>query len=801
MDINTLNIPPQVKREIEEFASEVERLHRGEVGEETFKRFRLQQGIYGQRQNNEQMVRTKLPQGRLTADQLDCLADFADKYSNGILHITTRQDIQFHFVKLDDVPKGMNDLAEAGLTTREACGNTVRNVTACHKAGTCANELFDVAPYGRAITDYLLRHKTTQNLPRKFKISLGGCVGCGLAPIHDIGLKAAVREENGQPVRGFRVYVGGGLGSFPHASELLTDFIPADQMLRMCEAIIQLFDKYGDKKNRNKARFKFVLDKLGIEKIRDLYQEEFASLEGTPYPAIALPEETVPATPDYQPTHEFDTDPEFLTWKTRNTCEQKQSGFYNVQIKLILGDLQSSQARQISDIARKYAGDLIINTINQNQMIPWVHEDALGRVYGALKSLGLHKAGTEEIRDITCCPGSETCNLGITASRGLVSELHQEMEKDYPNSTDLDHVSIKASGCPNSCGQHHIASIGLHGGAKKVNNVLTPHYEMLLGGRVTEDRVQFGDPVIKVPAKNVPAAIRRVLEAYKKEKNPDETFEAFFDRKGKPYFRNLLDEFKTLPTLEEAPTAYIDYGSDKKFSLEDRGQGECAGAVTDMIQDHLADAERAQFQGKLAAEKEAWPETVGHCKRALVYCARALLVTEGMDFNDDLECLRKFESLVVDMEIVPQNYARQIQLYETNHENARSDDARWWVEETAGLIEECKYIYNKLQKDKSLRMRVGPEGVRREKDGAPKKPAAAASQVHTTIDLLGVKCPFNYVKTKLKLETMEPGNVLEVLLDEGEPAQNVPKSIQNDGHKLLALNKENGHYKMLVEKV
>ena len=664
MDIKSLNIPPDVKREIEEFTAEVERRSRGEVPEEEFKRFRLQQGIYGQRQDEEQMVRTKLPMGQITSEQLSCMADFGEKYSHGILHVTTRQDIQFHYVKINNVPQGLQDLADNGLTTREACGNTVRNVTACHKAGTCAEETFDVTPYGNAITNYLLRHSLTQNLPRKFKISLGGCAGCGLAPIHDIGLKAIVRKENGRDVRGFKVLIGGGLGSFPHGAKLLTEFVTTENLLRLCEAIVSVFDKYGDKINRNKARLKFVLDKLGLEKTKELFEEEYAALEGKQYDPIQVPEETIPETSSGAGNAEFDNDPEFQLWKTRNTLEQRQSGFFNVQVKLLLGDFDVPQARALSKIAKNYADGKIVFTVNQNLMIPWVGKDAFGAVFGELKKIGLHKAGTEEIRDITCCPGSETCNLGITASRGLVEHLNESMENGMSFSKDLDDISIKASGCPNSCGQHHIASIGFHGGAKKVNGVLAPHYEIFLGGRVSEDNVIFGTPVIKVPAKNAPDVVRKTLDNYQVEKSGDESFGEYFDRQGKKYFKDLLTPLLKLPDIEEAPESYVDFGSKEKFSLDDRGQGECAGALTDLIQNLLSDAERANFQGKLSLEKGNYQEAQEKAGVALVACSRALLTTEGMDFNDDRECLKKFQSLIVDMEIVSPEYADLINHYD-----------------------------------------------------------------------------------------------------------------------------------------
>ena len=794
MDLETLNLPPEVKQEIEDFAAEVERLERGEVGEEDFKRFRLQQGIYGQRQEDVQMVRTKLPFGRITSDQLNCLADFGKNYSNGILHVTTRQDIQFHYVKIKDVPQGLQDLAEHGLTSREACGNTVRNVTACHKSGTCKEEKFDVTPYAGAVSKYLLRHPLTQNLARKFKISLGGCKGCGLGPIHDIGMNAEVKDG----VRGFKVIVGGGLGSSPHLAKPLSDFVPVDQILQTCEAIVQVFDQHGDKRNRNKARFKFVVEKYGVEKVRALVQEEFKKLDGTQYPAISVPEEAIPNIPQFSPNGDMESDNDFVQWRSRNAYEQRQSGFYNVHIKLQLGDLTHDEARAISKIASDYAAGVLVCTVFQNIMIPWVKPEAFGPIYSALKKINMHKAGTEELKDMTSCPGSETCNLGITHSRGLINKLTEDVENETTDSTDLDHITIKASGCPNSCGQHHIASIGFAGSAKKVNGILAPHYEMMMGGRITEDGAVFGTNVIKLPAKNAANAVRRSVEAYKKDKQGDESFVQFFDRVGKSYFSSLLIDLKELPDIETSPQSYIDFHATKAFSLDDRGQGECAGAVTDMISDHLSEAERALFQCTRAFEKNEFAETVRQANRSICSSARALLVTEGMDFTDNVETLTKFESLIVETGIVSENHAGVTERYQEDPEQADNSKAKTTLDEAKALVNECQKANDKMQSDKSLRIRVGAKGnVPEEPSGNGSADAAVISQ---SIDLLGVKCPFNYVKTKLKLETMQAGQRLEVLLDDGEPATNVPRSVQNDGHKLLSHVEENGHHKIVIEK-
>ncbi len=702
-ELKSLNVPPAVIQEIEDFATEVERLTTGELDVEDFKRFRLQQGIYGQRQEDEQMVRTKLPFGQYSADQMRCLAEFGEKYSNGILHVTTRQDIQFHFVKIKTVPEALALLAKNGLTSREACGNTVRNVTACHKTGTCPDELFDVTPYAQAVMSYLIRHPLTQSLPRKFKITLGGCNGCGLGPINDIALNA--REQNGE--RGFRMLIGGGLGSYPKSAEPLFEFLPVPKLLRTCEAIVAVFDKHGDKQNRNKARFKFIIERVGLDKTRELIMEEYEKLADRNYPDIVAPDEVVPDIPQFEDNSEFDSDPEFQAWVARNTFEQRQKGFYNVHIKLLLGDLDTDQARSIADISSKFAGSKLVNTAHQNIMIPWVKKGALGHVYGVLKDLGLHKAGTEELRDMTSCPGSETCNLGITHSRGLIHQLSEDVDNEYTGDTDLDHITVKASGCPNSCGQHHIAAIGFSGSARKVNGILAPHYEVMLGGRIDDDKATFGETVAKIPAKNAPNAVRRLIEDYKKVKQTGETFQDYCDRLGKKYFGKLLEDFKTVPSIEESPQSYIDYHSDTRFSLDDRGQGECAGPISEMIADQIGEGERALFQCKKLLEKGEFSDSVKQAQRVFICCARGMMHTEGSDYTDNLLTIQKFESLIVDTGIVNEKHSGIADRYQANHEGMDESQAREYFIEAGSLIAESKEAYQKMKTQGTLRVRVG----------------------------------------------------------------------------------------------
>ncbi len=705
-ELKSLNVPPEVIQEIEDFATEVERLTTGELDVEDFKRFRLQQGIYGQRQDDEQMVRTKLPFGQYSADQMRCLAEFGDTYSNGILHVTTRQDIQFHFVKIKTVPQALELLARHGLTSGEACGNTVRNVTACHKAGTCPDELFDVSPYAKAVMSYLIRHPLTQSLPRKFKITFGGCGGCGLAAINDIGLNA--REQNGE--RGFRMVIGGGLGSYPKSAEQLFEFLPIKDLLQTCEAMVAVFDKHGDKQNRNKARFKFIIERVGMEKTRELIMDEFNNLNDRTYPDIEVLKEVIPEIPKFEDNTEFENDPEFKAWVTRNTFEQRQKGFFNIHIKLLLGDLNTEQARSIADLSSKFAAGKLVNTAFQNIMIPWVRQGGLGHVYAELKNLGLHRAGTEELKDMTSCPGSETCNLGITHSRGLIDQLSEDVDNEFTGDADLDHITVKASGCPNSCGQHHIAAIGFSGSARKVNGILAPHYEVMLGGRIDDEKAVFGETVAKIPAKNAPNAVRRLIDDYKKDKQNGESFLDYYDRHGKKYFGELLDDLKTVPPIEESPQSYIDYHSSTRFSLDDRGQGECAGAISELISDHISEGERALFQCKKLLEKGSFADAVKQAQRAFICCARGMMHTEGIDFTDNLLTIQKFESLIVDTGIVNEKHSGIADRYQAESDGMSEDEARNYLVEAGSLVAESKEAYQKMKTQGTLRIRVENAG-------------------------------------------------------------------------------------------
>lgn len=575
--VSTLRLVPQIAADIAEFEAALGRFQRGEMGRDEFRAFRTLRGIYGQRQAERYMVRVKIPYGGLTAAQLERLGEIAERYSRGFGHVTTRQNIQFHFVLLDMVPEVMRQLGEVGLATREAGGNTVRNVTACALAGVCPKELFDVSPYAAAASQHFLRCPLVQRLPRKVKIAFSGCpADCAFTQIHDIGAVAALQESNGATQRGFRLVVGGGLGTIPRLAQVLHEFLPANELVPTCEAVVRVFERLGERGNRNRARMKFLLQKVGIEEFRRLVQEARASLPpgAAPWPDIANGHEPTPSV-GFAQGEEGGCQAGFERWRSANVVAQWQPGYYAAFVNLPLGDITAAQFRALAAIARQFAGGYARTTSQQALVLRWVPEEHLPALYAALSEAGLGLPGAEGIGDVTACPGTDTCMSALTSSRGLGRRL-AELFRDGDAEPALAGISIKVSGCPNACGQHHLGTIGLQGCALHYNGHLYPAYQLLLGGGVYEGQARLAQPIVKIPAKQVPAAIAALLQLYRQQRRPEESFVPFLDRVGEEKIQAALAAFAAVPSPAEDPEVYIDWEALKPFSLDERGEGECA---------------------------------------------------------------------------------------------------------------------------------------------------------------------------------------------------------------------------------
>jgi sulfite reductase beta subunit-like hemoprotein len=567
-----------IEAEIVRFEERARELQSGAITPEQFRPFRLKHGTYGQRQPGFQMLRVKIAAGVLKPAQLRVLAEIADEYSTGRGHLTTRENIQFHFVKLENVGAAMRLLADAGLTTREACGNTVRNVTACPVAGICPGEAFDVTPYALGVSRYLLRHPDFHDLPRKFKIAFSGCENdgdCAVAGIHDVGLIAQVRGNNGTSRRGFKVLVGGGLGSLPTEAAVLTDFLPEEELLPTIEAVLRVFTETGNRKNKLMARLKFVLRAKGIEEFRRLVAEK-RKVSQAPAETFIVPSPIQPSLVTIAPaplsasTAGSQSDPEYDRWAENNLMSQRQAGYGGVWVKLLAGTLYSKQMRGLADVLEKNELTGVRIAVNQDLVIPWVPFDRVRAIYDELGALELATPGARTISDVTGCPGATTCNLGITRSLTLAEVLSRELN-GYTD-PEIQKLRIKISGCPNSCGHHHIADIGFYGNVRKIGEQQAPYYQLLLGGQVNADGVRFGRQIMSVPARPIPDIIRGLLAFYQSDRQPRETFFAWVARTPDETIKARLQPFAEVTSSSE--DVFVDWGDTETYSLK-LGRGEC----------------------------------------------------------------------------------------------------------------------------------------------------------------------------------------------------------------------------------
>lgn len=592
-NISDKGVMPVLQDELDNFQEEVGKFLQGDWDPLAFQAFRLRQGVYGQRQPDVHMIRVKIPMGGLNAEQLETLGTVARDFvplKKG--HVTTRENVQFHSVPLDHAAEVLQRIGQVGLSTREACGNTVRNVTGCPLAGVCQEEPFDITPYAGAFVRYFLRNPLTQGMPRKLKVSFSGCdLDCALTAIHDLGFIPRVREVDGKEVRGFKVVSGGGLAIMPKIAPTLYEFVPVEEYLRLSEAVVRIFDRQEDlRRNRAKARIKFLVDRVGIDEFRSMVEEEltkpWAQEPCDPYPLLYVDDEEAdaPAAPAPGSTASPNGDRgAFEEWQATNVRPQKQPGFYVVHVKLTLGDIQEDQFSPLAQLARKYAGGRARFTQSQNMVYRWVREGSLYPLWKELQGIGLADSGVHSITNVTSCPGTDTCKLGITSSMGLARAIQEGLEETDISDPQVNRLHIKMSGCPNSCGQHHLANLGFHGAAMKGDKGnQVPAYEMFIGGSFqdlngqTETRIGLR-PRGKVPAKQVPNLIRYVLDYYQEHReDEDESFNGFVDRVGVGPFEGIMGEFRNLGPLDrDHIDTYMDWSKTILYKLE-RGEGECA---------------------------------------------------------------------------------------------------------------------------------------------------------------------------------------------------------------------------------
>ncbi len=800
-------ILPDEARAIEIYEIQLGRVQAGQVEETLFTEFRLRHGVYGQRDDRSQMIRVKIPFGGLTAVQLEMLADVAEEFSDNIIHITTRQDVQYHYVDINNTPELMRRLASVDITTKEACGNVVRNVTACPLSGVCQDETFDVTPYSKALSAFLLGHPDAQDFGRKFKIAFSGCEehACGLANMHDIGAVAAVKEVDGEVKRGFRLYVGGGLGAVPHQAKVFDDFVSAEELLPISQSICRVFTRLGERRNRNKARLKFVIAKYGIEEFKRQVLEDRATLRHDPAWTAYLDNlDAYKESPLKAPTQLNGTaKPDgFEEWYQSNVRLQSQPGYAFVTITLPLGDITADQTRALADISRKYVKDTIRATVEQNIVLRWVTMTDLPALYRELKAIGLGDPGAESMVDITACPGTDSCKLGVSSSRGLAAHLRSHfIEAGVQN--EIKDFRIKISGCPNSCGQHHIANIGFFGSSRRMGEHIAPFYQVLLGGHMIENASSYGLATGKIHGKYIPTFIEELTGKYTAERNEEESFTDYVARLGKAEIKEILSKYDKIPTYEEAPEFYVDTGDTKDYQLK-TGVGECAGEVVALVSMKLEEADRLIYESGLSLEKGEYQDSAGMAFDAMIRAADGLLTTAGLQYIDNATTVNEFRTHFFEAGSFFPGYGAHI--FKATEEDISTFDhelSHRRVEEATLFVEESHNVYNRMR-IKQEEEEASRKAARRSRRTARKprvvKKAKPVEEIADSMDLKGVACPFNYVQAKIRLETMDLGQLLEITIDDGEPIENVPVSLTNDGHEIVDTKKVGKHYRLTIRK-
>ena len=629
---------PIVEKDILDLAKKIAQFKAGEIHEEKFRSLRLARGVYGQRQQGVQMIRIKLPYGKIQFHQWKRIADISDEYSTGNLHLTTRQDIQIHFVSLDRTPELWAKLEQDDITLREACGNTVRNITASPTSGIDPKELFDVSPHADTAFRYFLRNPICQEMGRKIKISFSNTdEDTSLAYLHDMGFIPKI--ANG--IKGFKVVVGGGLGAQPMLAYTSHEFLAEDQVIPFIESVLRVFDRHGERNSRHKARMKFLIQKIGFEEFMNLVQAETKALKNHSYPIS-----DAAAWEVSEPTQLSDvaipSSEVYKTWLATNTFEQKQKGFHGVYVRILNGNISSDTSRSLIDALQGYIGDDVRITINQGLLLKFVPTANLPYVFQTLAAHELAAPGANSIANITACPGTDTCNLAISDSTNITSKLEQVINDEFPALIHDSQMKIKISGCMNACGQHSMASIGFHGSSLKApDKRVLPALQVLLGGATLGNgEGRIADKVIKVPSKRGPEVLRIVLNNYEENANDGEYFHEYYDRLGENHFYTLIKPLADLSNLVQDD--FIDWGASENFITE-IGVGECAGVMIDLVATLLFESQEKYEWTVAALEDKRWADAIYHAYSVFISAAKALLLDKSVTVSNQTAVINKFD--------------------------------------------------------------------------------------------------------------------------------------------------------------
>ena len=673
---------PIVQKDIIDLERKIALFRDGKIDDERFRSLRLARGVYGQRQEGVQMIRIKLPFGKVTSEQLKRICIVSDEYSTGRLHITTRQDIQIHYVSLDRTPELWAELEKDDVTLREACGNTVRNITASETAGIDIDEPFDVTPYAHALFQFLLRNPVNQEMGRKVKISFSSSdKDTALSYLHDLGFIPKI--VNGE--KGFKVMLGGGLGSQPHHAELFSEFVPLNQIIPITEGVLRVFDRFGERAKRLKARMKFLIKDLGRDAFVKLVEEEKKALSCTTFEIDTTAfENAIPEPLVEVPKVKIDDVVAFEAWKNSNVLQQKQAGYFAIGIKILLGDFYTDKARLLADLIKNYGANELRFTLRQNILIRNIKQENLPFFYQELAKLDFVDLGYDSTSDITACPGTDTCNLGIASSTGIAVELERVLASEYPQYNNNKGITIKISGCMNACGQHNMAEIGFQGMSINSGKLVAPALQVLLGGgNLGNGQGRFSDKVIKIPSRRGPDALRFLLNDFEANANGLK-FLDYYDAKGEKYFFELLKPLSETDNLTDQD--FIDWGNADNY-VKAIGVGECAGVVIDLVATLILEAKDKITSANEALEEKKWSDAIYLTYAGFVNGAKALLLAENQKTNHHAGIIELFDSVFVETNKINLNLPFKDLVYQINQNEPSEEFAKSFIQQGIAFFE------------------------------------------------------------------------------------------------------------------
>lgn len=767
-------LPRKIIDDIPSYKTNLTKFLAGELEDAFFRGVRVPWGFYSQRGGNLLMARLRVPNGILTPQQLHAIGSAANTWADGKLHITTRQDIQIHNLPPEHSIEIIESLKNVHISPRAGGGNTIRNITGCSLSGICPHEQREVYKVVWGLTEYLLARNDCYTMPRKIKIAFSGCeTDCAGSGVNDLGF-VALQD-------GFKVLCGGGMGAKSAVGKILHNTIAENEIVYVVQSIINLFNKHGNRKNKRHNRLRFLIQDLGWEEFVKRYHQELHSLKETNHIVLTTKDE-LPPLPSSPEKREESGDEPYAFFLKHHTQEQKQTGYSFIRLRIPLGEIDGDTLMALSQLGDVLPSIIFRTTQRQDLIISNVPHHTIKLIYEKVTSLFDLSAAPENHVDAVCCKGATTCNIGICNSVGLASALLKELQSLPLDPDTLKDVTININGCPNACGQHPIGLISFSGMVKKVHNRSVPFYRIYLGGKTDAEKTQLAEPQGTVPARSVPHLTADFIAALHNSNN--QNVYDYVCTAGKEFMKHLLEKYACIPPYEEDSSYYTDYGKTNDFSLEGLTQGECGSGVIDMIE---SDVHSAEYHLVQAREKGFALSEVGH---AMLFSCRALLVVMGVDPKDDSQTIDAFIEKFVTPRIAAPTFANLREVYESVRDQMGEQERAYGYAEK--LYAEVKEIYSLM--DSSFHFPV------RYKEPSPREEPASDETAVEVYDLRGTACPLNYVKAKLKLETLQTGDLLQLYLDEGEALDNVPKSLHRDGHEIVSTEKAEGFYKVTVKK-